>query len=213
MASGRIVAELGRPETPEETAARKARESRLYRERKTLSNLIYSLLATLVAVAAIVLAVPRPDTPIVRDIDAVAAARDAGTVLTTTPIVPQVDGTVNVAEIRTSPDGVISWNVGWVTPSKEFIGLTQAVNANPTWLSKQFADTAATGTTTVGGVDWTVYDNRTTGAEVGNARYAVTTEFSGRDGVTQRIVVFGTAPENELTAAIAAVAEQLRAAR
>src|SRR5690606_11019766 len=55
----RIVAELGRPETPEETAARKANDSRLYRERKTVNNLVYSLIVSLGLVLVIVLLVPR----------------------------------------------------------------------------------------------------------------------------------------------------------
>jgi hypothetical protein len=44
---GRVVAELGRPETPAETAARKAESSRLHRQRQTVNNLVYSLIATL----------------------------------------------------------------------------------------------------------------------------------------------------------------------
>jgi hypothetical protein len=42
----RVVAELGRPETPEEEAARRAENSRLYRQRKTVNNLVYSLIVT-----------------------------------------------------------------------------------------------------------------------------------------------------------------------
>src|SRR6478735_6355945 len=54
-----VVAELGRPETPEETAARKAQNSANHRNRQTVNNLVYSLLATLALVAVIVLVVPR----------------------------------------------------------------------------------------------------------------------------------------------------------
>lgn len=35
-----IVAELGRPETASETASRKAEQSRLYKQRKTVNNQI-----------------------------------------------------------------------------------------------------------------------------------------------------------------------------
>ncbi|HLP22894.1 MAG TPA: DUF4245 family protein [Microbacteriaceae bacterium] len=213
MASGRIVAELGRPETPEETAARKARESRQYRERKTVSNLIAALLATLIGVAVIVLAVPRPDAPIDRSVNAQQVARDAVSVLGATALVPNIQGTVNVAEVRTSADNVVAWNLGWVTPSNQFIGMMQSTNANPTWVSKQFGDTAPTGSTTIGGVDWVVTDNRTAGTEVGNARYGVTTEFVAADGSTQTVLVFGTATEAEMTRAIAAVAASILAVK
>ena len=52
MARGpRIVAELGRPETPDETAARKAESSRVYRASQNTRNLVAALLVTLAVVA------------------------------------------------------------------------------------------------------------------------------------------------------------------
>lgn len=212
MAAGRIVAELGRPETPEETAARKARDSRLYRERKTLSNLLYALLVTVVGVAVIVIAVPRPNTPIERSVDAASIAQSASDVLGTTALVPAIDGTVNAAELRSSPDKVTAWAIGWVTPSNQYIGFLQSTNANPTWVSKQFADTPPSGSATIAGIDWVVYDNRTSSAEVGNARFGLETEFTAADGATQTLIVFGTATEAELRAAASAVAASAVAA-
>ena len=69
----REVAELGRPETPEETAARKAENSRKHRQRQTLKNLVLALAASLGVVFIIVLLVPRSDGPIDRDVDVAAA--------------------------------------------------------------------------------------------------------------------------------------------
>ena len=59
----RIVAELGRPETPEETAARRAENSLKHRQRQTVQNLILALGASLLVVLVIVLIVPRSDAP------------------------------------------------------------------------------------------------------------------------------------------------------
>ena len=42
----RVVAELGRPETPDETAARKAASSAAYRSSKTVRNLVVALLVS-----------------------------------------------------------------------------------------------------------------------------------------------------------------------
>ena len=56
-----IVAELGRPETPEETANRKAERSRLHRSNQTALNLVAALIVCLVVVLLIVLVVVRPD--------------------------------------------------------------------------------------------------------------------------------------------------------
>ena len=52
MARGpRVVAELGRPETAAETAARKAESSRVYRSSQTTRNLIAALLVTIAMLA------------------------------------------------------------------------------------------------------------------------------------------------------------------
>ena len=54
-----IIAELGRPETPDETAARKAASSKAYRSSQTVRNLVAALAVTLAVVAVIIFAVPR----------------------------------------------------------------------------------------------------------------------------------------------------------
>jgi hypothetical protein len=46
MSAQRVVAELGRPETPEETAARKAESSRVYRSSQNFRNLIAARAST-----------------------------------------------------------------------------------------------------------------------------------------------------------------------
>lgn len=205
--SGRIVAELGRPETPEETAARKARDSRLYRERKTLSNLIYALLATLAAVVVIVVATPRSDTPIERTIDAAAIAEKSAVTLGATPLVPAVDGTVNAAEVRTSSDGITAWYVGFVTAGKEYLGMVQAVDANPSWVANQIGNTPPTGAIEIGGLHWLTYDNRDSDTAPNNAQYAMATEFTAVDGTRQTVVLLGTAANAEFVAAANAVAQ------
>jgi hypothetical protein len=175
----RVVAELGRPETPAETAARKAENSRKHRESRTLRNLVVALLASLAVVAVIVLIVPRSDTPIERDVDVAATAEQAQAGLSAPLAVPELgEGwRANAAEIRRSAaDEVTAWYIGYLTPSDEYIGLYQGVDANPTWVAGLLQRTIATGTTTIDGVEWTVYDNRESSDDVGNARYGLTTE-------------------------------------
>ena len=210
MSSGRVVAELGRPETPEETAERKARESRLYRERKTLSNLLYALLATLAAVALIVIAVPHPSKPIDRTVDAAAVASKVAGSFGATPMVPTVTGQVNAAEIRTSADGVTAWYIGWITPDNEYLGMLQAVNANPSWVSNEMAEARPTGTIELGGLNWTVYNNRDASGDVGNARFGLATEYTAADGTTQTLLLFGTAADEQFVTAATAMANAIR---
>ena len=175
----RVVAELGRPETPEETAARKAQNSRLHRQRQTVLNLVLSLGASLLVVLVIVLLVPRSDTAMTRDVDVAPIAEQAQVASDDQLAVAELpEGwRANAAELRTSQvDKVTAWYVGYLTPSDEYIGMYQGFDANPTWVAGLLARTLATGTTTIDGVEWTVYDNRDTGDDVGNAKYGLTTE-------------------------------------
>lgn len=193
--SPRVVAELGRPETPEETAARKAENSRTYRQRQTVKNLVLSLGASLLVVLVLVLLVPRSDTPIERDVDVALVAAQAQASSDDPLAVPELpeDWQANAAELRRSDvDEVTAWYAGYLTPSDEYLGMYQGLDANPTWIAELLARTLATGTTTIDGVEWTVYDNRDSADDVGNARYGLTTEA---DGTT--FVLLGTATPEE----------------
>ncbi|WP_308799233.1 DUF4245 family protein [Agromyces silvae] len=194
----RVVAELGRPETPEETAARKAENSLKHRQRQTVMNLVYALVASLALVLVIVLVVPRSDTAMEPDIDVAATAAQAQAAVSAPLAVPELpEGwRANAAEIRRSDaDQVTAWYVGYLTPDDEFIGMYQAIDANPTWVAELLARTGATGTTTIDGIDWTVYDNRSTSDPVGNAKYGMVTEAGDTT-----FVLLGTAAPAEFGA-------------
>jgi len=189
----RVVAELGRPETPDETAARKAEQSRLYRDRKTLRNLIYALLVSVGLVAVIVFLVPRSENSLLQDVDYTQVATGAQSSMPVPLAVPELpEGwTSNAAEIRTATrDEVVSWYIGLITPGKQFIGLTQAIDANPSWLADQVAQGYASGVVTIDGVEWTVYDNRSSSTDVGNAEYAMSAE----SGPTTYVLAGGADP-------------------
>ncbi|MEV1130408.1 DUF4245 domain-containing protein [Agromyces sp. NPDC049794] len=193
--SHRVVAELGRPETPEEIAARQAENSRKHRQRQTVKNLVLALGASLLVVLVIVLIVPRSDTPIERDIDVAAVAKQAQAASDDPLAVPELpEGwRANAAELRKSEaDEVTAWYAGYLTPSDEYVGMYQGLDANPTWVAELLARTLASGTTTIDGVEWTVYDNRRSPEDVGNARYGLTTEAGGTT-----FVLLGTATPEE----------------
>ena len=193
--SARIVAELGRPETLEETVARKAENSRKYRASKTINNLWLSLLACLAVVIVIVLLVPRDDTSHLQSVDYRSIANSAQPVLPVPLAMPDLSTawSANAAEIRSGEQiQVRSWYIGFVTPSQTFIGLTQAINANPSWLAQELHNTLASDTVTINGVQWTVYDNRNSPDDVGNVDYALTTE-AGKS----TYVLFGNASDTE----------------
>ncbi|WP_411721555.1 DUF4245 domain-containing protein [Mycetocola sp.] len=204
----RVVAELGRPETPEESAERKAESSRNYRRRKTVNNLVYSLLVCVGLVLIIALAVPRADNSLVPEVDYGAVATQAQTSSEHTLANPELPGSWSSNRAETDKTGgVSSWNIGLITPSKEYIGIAQGFDANETWVSQQLRQTTASSTVTVDGVEWTVYDNRER-EDVGNMEYALTSEAGA-----STFIVFGTGSDEEFRTVASALADQVLANR
>ncbi|SEB35149.1 Protein of unknown function [Paramicrobacterium humi] len=207
----RVVAELGRPETPEETAARKAENSRNHRMRQTVNNLVFSLLATLGIVLVIVLLVPRSDTSLLPDVDyhaSAAKAQEARDEVIIDPKLPD-DWTSNAARLsEAEPPAVSDWYIGLITPDDQFIGIVQGFDANPTWQAQQLEGSLADSTIDVDGVTWTVYDNRDGSApsDEGNVHYALATE-SG----PSTILLYGTASDEDFRTVAKAIAAQVKA--
>lgn len=205
-----VVAELGRPETAAETAARKSRDTRLYKERKTVNNLVLSLLVSLGLVAVIFLAVPRGvGNTEHRDIDvaslAVAASASAGHEL----LAPKVPAgwRAKQAELRFVETGKITyWYLSYTTDSEQYAAVTQAFGANDTWIAEQLERQSATGVATIGGLEWTVYDHHAGATELDktNASYALQTEVGGTT-----ILVFGTDTPDAITLLAERVAADL----
>lgn len=217
MASGKsghrepaIVAELGRPETPQETATRKAETSRLHRSNQTALNLVAALVVSLGVVLLIVLVVVRPDPAPRASVDYQATAAEAQTSVDAPLASPSLpaDWSANSAKLETSSDDVTSWYIGFVTPTDQFVAVRQGLDANSTWLAAQLGFSKASGTATIDGVTWQLYDNRASRDDQGNLAYVMTTELAG-----STFVLFGTAPDSEFETLAASLAAQLSESR
>lgn len=207
-----VVAELGRPETVSETRARKAENSRLYRERKTVNNLVFSLLVTLGLVIVMVLVVPRgtggfEDHSVNVSELAVDAAPSAGRALAA----PATgDGwKAKQANLRNS-EGVTSWQVNYTTPDEAYAAVTQAFTAdgapvNETWIAQQLERQAPTGTEQLGGMDWIVYDHSDRSTKEANMLFGLQSTW-GDD----TILVYGTDSAATIRVLATQVADSLR---
>ncbi|HPT94916.1 MAG TPA: DUF4245 family protein [Microbacteriaceae bacterium] len=204
----RVVAELGRPETSQETADRKAESSRLYRVRKTPSNLVWALLVSLGVVLVMVMITPRGDGAPREDIDIAAAAAEVASSYDVTPIVPSipVDWGVNQAALTSSSDGIASWNVSLV-PAEGFIRLSQGFDADTAWTARTLDGSPPRDTVTIEGVEWTVYINQDPAA-FGNVAYALSTT-AGND----QIVVYGSSGVSLIELVASSIAPQVREIR
>ncbi|MFP7761027.1 DUF4245 domain-containing protein [Marisediminicola sp. LYQ134] len=200
----RVVAELGRPETPEETAARKAENSRKHRANQTVINLVLALAASLAIVLLLVLVVVRPDLPAREPVDYGAIAEQAQPAVDeplADPDLPE-GWTANSATIEATPD-VTEWYIGFITPSTEFIGFRQGVDADATWVSNQVDDRSSTGEVELGGLDWTIFDYRER-RDVGNLAYSMVATSGD-----SRLVIYGSADDTEFATLATALAADL----
>jgi hypothetical protein len=205
--SGRpIVAELGRAETPDEIAERKAAASAKRRSNQTAVNLVLALLASLGVVALVVLVVVRPTSMELPSKDWAAVAADAQGSVDVPLVVPSLpDGwTANRAEFTPGgDDGIDSWQIGFLTPGEGYIGFVQGIDVDDRWMSEQTADAEATDRVTIGDRVWQVYDRRDV-QDPGNLAYILTT-VSGDSA----IVLGGTASDAEFEVLASAVGDEL----
>ena len=199
-----IVAELGRAETPQETADRKAAASRRHRENQTALNLVIALAASLAVMLVIVLIVVRPDPPKAEPVDFAALAAQVQPGYDEPILSPSLpEGwSANAARIETGADDVSSWYVGFLTPEEDFIGMTQGIAANPTWLAAQLRGAVVTGSANVGGLQWDIYDQRDKD-DVGNLEYVMSTIIG-----ESTVVLAGSAADGEFEVLATAIAEQ-----
>jgi len=211
MAHGpRVVAELGRPETPDETAARKAESSRVYRSSQNVRNLVAALLATLAVVVVIMFAVPRGSAPEREPIDVAAAAERIATAEDRTVIVPEMsdDWVVNLAAV----DGegrVKAFNVVYAPADENkrgFVNVSQGFDADASWVTRVLSGSAPDDTVTIDGITWDRYEldpERT-----GNISVALSTD-AGADTV----LIYGTTTLDALEETARSVTDQITALR
>ena len=186
-----IRADLGRPETPEEREARMRENSRLHRQRKKLTNLLWALAVSLGIVVVLVLIVPRDERPRDFSVDPTQLAAEAQPQYSEHLVVPALpeNWSANQAEVRTSADGVTEWYIGYVVSQGDsptgYVGLSQGMNANDTWVLQKLDNRAPTGEIELGGLTWTEYDHTDLSPEdAGNTRYSLV----ARDGAITYVV-------------------------
>ena len=189
----RIVAELGRPETPEETAARKAENTRKHRANQTVINLVLALAASLGVVLVLVLVVVRPDQPVPTPIDYRAAASQSQGLVGEKLVAPTLppSWSANNAQLNSADGGGNTWTIGFVTPKVQFIALEQGIGVPTSWSSGFLGRVPSTGSTTIGGIDWKVFDRRDS-RDPGNFAYSLETTVGG-----SVYLVHGTANDAE----------------
>lgn len=156
-----VVAGLGRPETPQETADRKAESSRVYRSSQTFRNLIAALIVTVAVVAVVIFGVPRGTPVAAPEIDVAAIAADVETSMQRPALVPDTDAFWRVNAAQLDGGAVPVWNITLAPAADDergFIRIAQAFGADVSWAPQVLGGKAPTGTTTVDGREWDVFE-------------------------------------------------------
>ena len=208
--SPRVVAELGRPETPEETAARKAESSRVYRASQNTRSLVAALLVTLAVVAVIIFAVPRGTPPPAEPVDVAAAAGRVADAEGRVALTPEPPADWAATRAVLDGDGSIAvWTVLF-TPTDEavpgYLRVAQGFDADQSWPARVLSGAAPQGAVTIDGVRWDRYD--LDASRTGNISVALATT-AGPD----TILVYGTAADDALEQAAASLSDQIRTLR
>ncbi|MFF7291912.1 DUF4245 family protein [Microbacterium sp. NPDC008134] len=200
-----IVAELGRPETPEETAARKAASSKAYRSSQTVRSLIAALLATLAVLAVIIFAVPRGEPASTPSVDLTGIAADVENTMDSAVIVPELGDfwRVNAAELQSG--ATVVWDITLAPAADDergFIKVAQAFDADSRWAPQRLEGTAPTDTVTIDGIEWDVFSP---GDSASNISYALGTQ-AGDDYV----LLYGSRSADSTAELAASLTPQIR---
>ncbi len=205
----RVVAHLGRPETPQETADRKAEASARYRSSKTFRNLIAALLATVGVVLVVIAAVPRGE-PVPQpqpDVRALAAELEADR---GRPVLaPALDEGWRVNQAGTEGvGGTEAWTMVYVRSGEPgFLRVAQGFDTGDAWVAQVLDGTRSTETTEIDGITWNVY-RPSNPSGTGNIDYALATP-AGPDYV----LVYGDASPDTAALAAASVTSQIEQLR
>ncbi|WP_053382861.1 DUF4245 family protein [Leucobacter celer] len=215
-----VVAELGRPETAAETAARKAHDSRMYRQRKTVNNLVFSLLVSLGLVLVIFLVVPRGTGGFAEhSVDAQQLAAEAAPSAGRDLAAPEVPESWKAkwAGLRQS-GGVTWWQINYTTVDEatgyeSYAAVAQAFTADGSpvgdaWISQQLEQQRPTGAEQLGGIDWVVYDHPDRDPERSNMIFGLQGEWEN-----DTILVYGTDTPATLRVLATEVADSLTASK
>ncbi|MDQ6755137.1 MAG: DUF4245 domain-containing protein [Actinomycetota bacterium] len=132
------------------------------RANASVIGMLLALLVSLAVVLPVVLLNAHPKAESFRPpVDVAAAAAQARDTAGFTAAAALLPGgwSANYARWNSAgTDGVPFWEVGYVTPSQQFISLTQTAEANPTWLAQRTGDAPVTGDRAVGATDWELRD-------------------------------------------------------
>lgn len=207
----RIVAELGRPATPEDIRDRRAASRSFRMANQTTTNLVIAVGATLLVMLFLIVVVVRPDQgssrPAVDWQTEAAAVQGTAPALVLSPTLPE-GWTANRAAVL-EVDDTETWIVGFLTPAGAYIAMEQGFDATGAWMRTAAAvddddEVLEAPIASIGGRDWHVLDRRDDPEAPGNHPLVLATTA----GIAT-VVLHGTGSDEEFATLADAIRTQL----
>lgn len=137
-------------------------QSQVARAGASSRAMVLSVLATLAIALVVMLLNPsnaERDSESTVDVATTAGQATATAGFTAVaPAVPEGWGANYARWNGAGTDQVEFWEAGYLTAEEEFAGFKQTAQSNPTWLSQQMDNAPATGTRSVDGTQWDLYE-------------------------------------------------------
>jgi hypothetical protein len=148
-----------------EAAAYRAKANADRAKARTMTNMVWAMLACLIVVGFLAVVTWRPKSEKVRAVEYTAQLQDAK------KVAPWVLGpkpmpagwTATSVEFRAPEQSPMTWHLGIVTTEKKYVGLEQSNVTGKNFQSEELGKTSDDGTSTVAGVVWqrkTLLDRR-----------------------------------------------------
>ncbi|MEJ1229528.1 MAG: DUF4245 domain-containing protein [Galbitalea sp.] len=203
--TGRVVAELGRPETPEETAARKAENSRAHRANQTTRISSSRSSPRSPSCCSRCSSSCGPSGNLVTSVNYRTVAAQAQPSVAQPLVAPALPRGwhSNDAELKSDTGKTVTWYVGLITPKQQFIAIEQGIKTSDTWFGSLLGKAQPTGHRTIDGIRWTVYDQRASAPD-GNYQYSLAATADGSN-----LVLHGSADDAEFSTLAASIARFL----
>ncbi|WP_295013207.1 DUF4245 family protein [uncultured Microbacterium sp.] len=201
-----IVAELGRAETAQETADRKAAFSAAYRSSQTFRGLVAAIIATVGVVLLIVLIVPRGNFDGSGEVDLGTAAKNAQSSLNRPVLVPTIPSNWRVNKAVLVDGKPTVWDIT-VAPKAQnargYAHIAQAFDADADWALTPLRGTAPKGTVSIGGRTWDQYSIANP-SQSGNV-----TDALGAQVGSDYILVYGALGKAQTAELVAKISPQI----
>lgn len=126
--------------------------------RKSVLDMVRTMLVMVAAVGLLVLLVPRPTSVTRPSVDLTSAADQAERTLGFAPLTPVPPGwTVTGARVRRDTGDLPSWTINYLTPRGGYVGLVQAAGWSARWQSSLTHGGEPLPSVQAGGVVWETY--------------------------------------------------------